>query len=85
MVKKKNVKVRAPKKEESKPVRPETPEQANARADACWKQVQKVLAEHGCQLGARIVGMEHVGDGSSALVRSAYGVFPIPRNQNTHG
>lgn len=50
-----------------------------ARAEACWRVMQQVLATYQCELRVFIADPEPVGrDGGGMLLRPSFGIHPNP-------
>ena len=77
--KKKKVKGANESAEQQAP-QPETADQARARAQQCYQEMDAVLRRHHCRLVPQLhPELEPVGrDGSSGIVRASFGVIPDP-------
>ena len=58
---------------------PEQREEAQARAAACYKEIEKVLNQHNCTVQPYLTNPEWVGDwGDKLIMGCTYGVRALP-------
>lgn len=55
----------------------ESRDDAQQRAAACGREIERVLSQHRCAIKSFIKPVESVGDGSKAMISTGHGIFPL--------